>query len=355
MAVAMVSGRVVTGRGEAAAFTSLAWVREQLLTHLAIDPYPGTLNLIVDTAPDNDAWRVLRSSPGYPIDPPNADFCAGRCFPVRLNGRLPAGVILPDVPGYPATQVEVVAALPIREALAVADGDRVVLDACGPLPVRAVIFDVDGTLVDSLAAYRVVAERAAAPYGVTIADATVREALNTTRPFWDLALPADCADRAATMDALRRESARLWPEVLREHGRLYPGVAAVIDTLRRRGAKLGIVTASRRGSLDALQRAGLLERFDAVVTGEEVTRRKPDPEGLMMCASMLQVAPHHAAYVGDTPLDVEAARAAGMRALGVLGGAGDSAQLSAAGADRLVAAPGRVSEAVIIDHLTFSA
>src|SRR3989442_6459825 len=90
------------------------------------------------------------------------------------------------------------------------------------LRVREVIFDVDGTLVDSLAAYRVVAERAAAPYGLTISDAVVRDALNPTRPFWDLALPPDFADRAETMEKLRREAARLWREVVPERGRSCP-------------------------------------------------------------------------------------------------------------------------------------
>src|SRR6266850_3187405 len=116
-----------------------------------------------------------------------------------------------------------------------------------PLRVRAVLFDVDGTLVDSLTAYRVVAERAAAPYGLTISDAVVREALNTTRPFWDLALPPDFADRAEMMETLRNEAARLWPEVLREHGRVSPDAERVLTGLHDQGAKLGIVTGSRRG------------------------------------------------------------------------------------------------------------
>jgi HAD superfamily hydrolase (TIGR01509 family) len=168
------------------------------------------------------------------------------------------------------------------------------------LRVRAVIFDVDGTLVDSLAAYRVVAERAAAPYGLTISDAVVRDALNTTRPFWDLALPPDFADRAETMEKLRREAARLWPEVLRDHGRLCPDAERVLTGLHDRGAKLGIATASRRGSLEALQRVGLIDLFDAVVTREDVTRRKPDPEGLLTCASRLGIGPRDTAYVGDS-------------------------------------------------------
>jgi len=215
------------------------------------------------------------------------------------------------------------------------------------LRVRAVIFDVDGTLVDSLAAYRVVAERAAAPYGLTISDAVVRDALNTTRPFWDLALPPDFADRAETMEKLRREAARLWPEVLRDHGRLCPDAERVLTGLRDRGAKLGIATASRRGSLEALQRVGLIDLFDAVVTREDVTRRKPDPEGLLTCASRLGIAPRDTAYVGDSPLDMEAAHAAGMAAIGLLGGAGDATRLSAAGADRLVE-----SLAMLADVLT---
>ena len=221
-----------------------------------------------------------------------------------------------------------------------------------PLPVRAVIFDVDGTLVDSLAAYRVVAERAAAAYGLTISDAVVREALNTTRSFWDIALPADFPDRAQAMETLRRETVRLWPGVLREHGRVCGEAAQVLTTLKARGAKLGIMTGSRRASLAALDRAGLLDMFDAIVTREEVARRKPDPEGLLTCASRLEVAPRDAAYVGDTPLDVQAARAAGMAAIGILTGAGDSALLTAAGADRLVASLGDLPQIVTIVHLT---
>jgi HAD superfamily hydrolase (TIGR01509 family) len=215
-----------------------------------------------------------------------------------------------------------------------------------PLPVRAVIFDVDGTLVDSLAAYRVVAERAAAPYGLTIGDAVVREALNTTRPFWDIAVPPDFADRAAAVKMMRREAARLWPDVLREHARLCSDVESVLAHLRDDGVKLGIMTGSRRGSLDALERAGLLELFDAVVTAEDVVRRKPDPEGLLTCAAKLGISPGDAAYIGDSPLDVEAAHAAGMKAVAVLTGAGDSALLSAAGADRLIASLSGVGQTV---------
>jgi phosphoglycolate phosphatase-like HAD superfamily hydrolase len=289
----------------------------RLTSALGIDPYPGTLNLIVEADEDVKAWEALRSSPGFPIPPP-AGFCAGRCYAVRVNrlrrgfggqdDLLPAGVVVPDVPAYPVWQVEIIAAVPLRETLSITDGDLVTVEPSKPCAARAVIFDVDATLVDSLTAYRIVAERAAAPFGVVITDAIVREALNTTRHFWDIAL----------------------------------------HTLRARGVKLGIMSASRRGSVDPLRQHGLLDLFDAIVTGEDVGQRKPDPEGLLMCAAGLDVPPGDAAYVGDTPLDIRAARAAGMFSIGVLSGAGDSAILSAAGADRLIPSVARLSDSFSI-------
>jgi phosphoglycolate phosphatase len=342
------SGRVVTGRGEAAAFTQLDWVRDRLVEELGVEPYPGTVNLIVDRSSDAEAWSAVRSRPGIRLDHPSGQFCGARCSPVRLDGWLPAGIVVPEVPGYPPSQVELISALPLRQTLAVTDGGWVSVATSEPFDARAVLFDVDGTLVDSLNAFRIVAERAAAPYGVTITEAVVREALNTTQPFWELALPVEWADRTATLEALARDAARLWPSVLREHGRVFPGVSAVLGSLRDRDVKLGIVTGSRRGSLEALRDADLLDVFDAVVTGEDVQRRKPDPEGIVTCLAMLHVEPSDAIYAGDTPLDVRAAQAAGVFAVGVLGGAADSAMLAACGPHRVVKSVARLLDVIRI-------
>jgi phosphoglycolate phosphatase len=342
------SGRVVTGRGEAAAFTQLDWVRDGLVEELGVDPYPGTVNLIVDRSSDAEAWSAVRSRPGMRLDHASGQFCGARGYPVRLNGWLPAAIVVPEVPDYPPSQVEIVAALPLRHTLELADGSWVSVATSEPFDARAVLFDVDGTLVDSLNAFRIVAERAAAPYGVTITEAVVREALNTTQPFWELALPADCPDRAAAMKTLARDAAGLWPSVLREHGRVFPGAGAVLGSLRDRGVKLGIVTGARRGSLQALRDAGLLDLFEAVVTGKDVQRRKPDPEGILACLTMLRVEAADAIYAGDTPLDIRAARAAGVFAVGVLGGAADSAMLAACGPHRVVKSVARLLDLIRI-------
>jgi phosphoglycolate phosphatase len=130
--------------------------------------------------------------------------------------------------------------------------------------------------------------------------------------------------------------------VLREHGRVYEDVGRVLRALRDRGLKLGIMTGARRASLQPLLDDDLIDQFDAVITGAQVTRKKPDPEGLITCAQALGVVPADAVYVGDTPLDIQAARAAGMFAVGMLVGAGDSAVLSSCGPHHLVASHSRL-------------
>ncbi len=344
----VIEGTVVTGRGEGAAFTQLEWARRQFVERLGIDPFPGTLNLILDSPADLEGWGDLKAGAGRAVIPPDSQWCTARCYPVRVGGRLPGAIVLPEVPGYPEAQVEIIAALSVRETFSLKDGDRLSLDISRPLSVRAVIFDVDGTLVDSLEAYRVVAELAAAPHGIAVTREMVRQAMNNDVVFWDLLIPAERPDRVEFVKQLREEAVRRWPDALRAHGRLHSGLRGTLETLRRRGLRLGIVTGSRATVLQPLHEAGLMACFDAVVTGKDVQRRKPDPEGLLMCAAELGIAPDQGAYVGDTPLDVQASRAAGMASVAVLSGAGDSALLSAAGPDWIIHSHTDLPEIILV-------
>jgi HAD superfamily hydrolase (TIGR01509 family) len=102
------------------------------------------------------------------------------------------------------------------------------------------------------------------------------------------------------------------------------------------GIRLGIVSGARPEVLELLRAEGVLDRFDAVILGSDVGRRKPHPEGIFSCLSQLKVTPDEGVYVGDTPVDIQASRAAGVQAVGVLTGAGNSASLSVDGPDRLI-------------------
>jgi phosphoglycolate phosphatase len=343
----MLTGQVVSGLGQAALFTQLDWVRPQFVTKLGIDPHPGTLNLQLHRPGDLIQWAGLKRQAGCLIVPPHQAWCEARCYPVRIAGRLPGAIILPDVPGYPETQVEVIAALPVRQELGLTDGDSLILEISQPLSVQAVIFDVDGTLVDTLDAYHAVAELAAAPYGLPISRETVRYALNNNHPtFWELVIPLEHPGRLELMETMKQEAMRRWPEVLRQHGRIMPGLRQTLETLKNRGLRLAIVTGSQSGSFQSLREEGLLDFFEVVITGAEVTRPKPDPEGLLKCAAVLGVEASQAVYVGDAPTDVQASRAAGMSAVSVLSGAGDAALLSAAGPDWLIYSHARLPEVI---------
>ncbi|MFQ5578469.1 MAG: HAD-IA family hydrolase, partial [Anaerolineae bacterium] len=344
-------GRVITGLSKGASFTRLDWAREQFIARLGIDPHPGTLNLVLESPAEQATWAGVKARPGVPVDPPGAGWCTAHCYPVRIAGRLPGAIVLPHVPDYPGTQIELVAALPLRQTLSLNDGDRLAVDIARPLPVGAAIFDVDGTLVNSIEAFHAVAQLVAAPFGIKVARQIVRQALNNPRPpFWELIVPPDRPDRATFIAKLRREAMRRWPDIIRQRGRLYPGLPGTLAQLQRRGIRLAIVTGSRGGSLDLLREAGLMDAFEPVITGGDVEHRKPHPEGLLKCAAALGIDPGAAVYIGDTPVDIQAGRAAGMAAVAVLSGAGDSALLSAAGPDRIVASHAGLPAILVKDN-----
>lgn len=341
-----IEGRLVRGLGQAAGFTSIDWVRRQLIDLAAIDPHPGTVNLLLEGGSDLERWRHWRTLPGHAIEPQEAAFCNARCYPVSIGDRVPGAIVLPEVADYPGDKMELVAALPVREHLSLSEGGRITVQLCRPFAARAVLFDIDGTMVDSVGAYLEVARVAAEPHGLQVTLEHVRHSLATGGSFWKGVVPHGGSDGDALRKALFEHAAREWPRILREHCRVFAGLAQTLDDLKRAGIVLGIVSGARAEVLDLLRAEGLLDRFDAIVLGGDVSRRKPDPEGILKCLKALSVAPEAAVYVGDTPLDLQASRAAGVHAVGVLTGAGDSAMLSAHQPDRLISSHARLFEIV---------
>ncbi|MBM3390376.1 MAG: CTP-dependent riboflavin kinase [Betaproteobacteria bacterium] len=117
-------GETCSGLGEGASFTALEWVRREFLAKLGFEPYPGTFNLRMGGPAWEDARRVMAREAGIAITP-EPGFCAAKCFHVVVAGRITGAVVFPEVAGYPADKFEVISAVPMRQALGVADGDRV--------------------------------------------------------------------------------------------------------------------------------------------------------------------------------------------------------------------------------------
>jgi CTP-dependent riboflavin kinase len=127
MSAEILIGRLATGIGHGKHFTRLDWARTQFMDKLDIDPYPGTVNVIVDDPDSMPVWVRLKRQPGIHIDNPNdgPHDCDARCYPVTVAGRIAGAIVVPEVEGYPPAQVEIIAAIGVREALGIEDGDPV--------------------------------------------------------------------------------------------------------------------------------------------------------------------------------------------------------------------------------------
>jgi phosphoglycolate phosphatase len=342
------SGRVTSGIGQGAGFTRLAWVREKILEQCGIDPFPGTLNLSIETDTDLRAWRDLCAQGGRPLAAPNADHCDAMLYPVRIAGSITeavtGAVVVPDIEGYPPERAEIVAAVDLRRHLTIADGDIVSLTTHERHSVKAIIFDVDGTLLNSLDGYRLAASRATQAHGYSVSLEHVRRALNTNQPFWDFILPPGAERDDDLIDELRAATMSHWPDALEEVVSVIPGSIDTLDSLRRAGIRLAIFTGSSGESFPPLRAAGILDRFEVIITGDDVDAGKPDPEGIRLCLDKLGLTPQDVAYVGDSCIDVTASHAAGVLTLSVLTGAGDSASLSAAGTHHVLTSVARLPE-----------
>jgi len=346
------AGHVRTGLGQGAGFTGLNWAREQFIELCGIDPHPGTLNIVLERPEHRRAWAAIRELPGTLVRAPSGDACDAMLHPVSLGrGRggqgLAAAVVRPDIADYPEDQVEFIAAVNLREHFDLADGAPLDAELQQPHAVEAAIFDVDGTLLNSLDGYRVAASRATARYGYTVTDADVRRALNTNQPFWDFVIPEGEPRDAQRIADLRAETMRHFPDALAEVVSVLPGAGDALERLRSAGIRLAVFTGSGGESFPPLRDAGLLDLFEVIVTGRDIERRKPDPQGILQCLDELGIGAGAAAYVGDSCIDVDASLSAGVMAIAVLTGAGDSASLSAAGAHRVSAHIGRVPDLLV--------
>ncbi len=177
--------------------------------------------------------------------------------------------------------------------------------------LRALVFDMDGTLIDSS---RVLP----AAYITTVRDIS---GLVLT-PDEVIAAYSVGPPRAMLSHFLRREAVAAeidrYHRTLRQHSRrisVYSGIENALAALRK-NVSLAIFTgASRRACEILLDGTGLLRHFDALVGGDEVERSKPEADGMNLACSRLGVAPEVAAYIGDAPNDLEAARRSGALAV----------------------------------------
>lgn len=182
-----------------------------------------------------------------------------------------------------------------------------------PQQLRAVIFDLDGTLVDTADEFVPVVQTLRAEHGREAMDPQrIRASVsNGARALVSLGLGID--EQAPEFESKRLRLLELYSEVLGSIARPYPGIEELLLELQRRGIGWGISTNKPRAYTEPLlAQLDLQPQPGSVVCPDDVTDRKPHPESLYRNCRDLNCSPHEAIYVGDHLRDIEAGRRAGM-------------------------------------------
>ncbi len=198
--------------------------------------------------------------------------------------------------------------------------------------MEAIVFDWDGTLVDTLPAISLANAQALGAFGVTYDEAAYRAAYT---PDWRtmyrrLGVPAQHVEAAGER----------WLEAYRTQltVRAFAGVDSAIQRLAQAGLLLGIVTAGDRPVVEQqLTATGLAAYFGVVVCGEDLPHAKPHPAPLLHALAELGLRDRadQATYLGDAPDDMRMARAVGARGVGIVSMLSRNGELEAAGASEV--------------------
>jgi HAD superfamily hydrolase (TIGR01509 family) len=202
--------------------------------------------------------------------------------------------------------------------------------------MRALIFDLDGTLVDTVYAHVFAWQRAFSEAGLPIDGWRIHRRIGMSGGLFARAAAREIGrplgdDEA---EALQRRHGELYRELLPKR-RPLPGAVELLAELRASGIVHGIATSGRRPEIDASLEALGVTADTVVVARGDVMRAKPEPDLFLACAERLGVAPTECYVVGDAVWDLLAARRAAMLSVGLLSGGYGEDELTRAGAFRV--------------------
>ncbi|HEX5043731.1 MAG TPA: HAD family phosphatase [Candidatus Polarisedimenticolaceae bacterium] len=223
--------------------------------------------------------------------------------------------------------------------------------------IEAVIFDVDGVLVDSYAAHFESWKRLGRETGVTLteeqfAESFGRRSREVIRQHWaskkvsDTSISISAGGNGskgtrsiteAEVARLDRRKEKLFREILEKDFPGMDGARELIEALAAQGMRIAVGSSAPEENVSlVLDRLGIRELVQARVTGEDVQRGKPDPQVFLLAAERLGVSPDRCVVIEDAVPGIEAARSAGMKAVALVSTGRDAGTLRAAGPERVV-------------------
>lgn len=197
---------------------------------------------------------------------------------------------------------------------------------------RAILFDLDGTLLDSVPTIIRVTRETLASMGIDgVDDVTIRHAIGI--PLKVQAHRFAPGREQQFLDDYRAT----YLQNLNDDHRLFPGTLEMLAALRAKGYLTAVVTSKNiRGTTKAIELSGMSGLFDCVITADDVEHYKPDPEPIQKAMALLGVTPEESIYVGDSAFDIEMAQRAGVEMVAVSWGARTHDELELICPDRVV-------------------
>ena len=220
------------------------------------------------------------------------------------------------------------------------------------LIVDAVIFDLDGTLIDSAEIYFKLVEEAFKRLDLAVPSRDViLEAARSAKGDLRKMLPEKIVGKKdEVINQVMVIIRNIFPKMFRDNIRLIPGAADLLRLIHGVGTRMGLVTSTHLRYLDGktypLRKAGVADLIESIVCIEDVSKFKPEPDPLIECAARLAVSVDRSVYVGDSYVDIRAGKAAGMKTVGVLTGMDGYERLKKEGPDMILHSVAELSEVV---------
>ncbi len=179
--------------------------------------------------------------------------------------------------------------------------------------IAAILFDMDGLMLDTERLLYAAWQRAMADFGYEASEEVFLASVGTTVASTNQLLRAAYGPDFPLEDTNGRTGDYVWQEVDTRGAPLKPGLLALLDFLEARGSPKAVASSSERATIDRLLGSvGLLERFAVTVAGDEVAHGKPAPDIFLLAASRLGVEPGRCLVLEDSEPGARAAHAAGM-------------------------------------------
>ena len=211
------------------------------------------------------------------------------------------------------------------------------------LIVEAVLFDLDGTILDSIGIYYQIIEIVFQRLDIPMPSKDeLRDAAKNGDFEWGRVFPEEKTpqEKDGLIKKTREIITEIYPNLFGTHVKLIPKAKEALEAISQKGIKMGIVTSTPRQSMQVklppLVDSGINNLLEVIIHADDAPRKKPAPDPLLECSSRLGIQPKDCMYVGDARIDIQAGKAAGMKTVAVLTGFDDHQALSRENPDAVI-------------------